>query len=621
MFYNRTFLIGLLSFMLTTSMLAQQAEPVLLNIDKERISVSEFEHIFKKNFDLLIDKSQQEVDNYLELFINFKLKIQAARALGLDTLASYKEELAKYREQLTEPYLKDDKLVQQLVLEAYKRLELDINASHLLIEVSPLASPNDTLAAFAKINELRNRILSGEAFEAVALEYSQDPSVKENRGDLGYFTAFNMVYPFETACYTTAVGEISKPFRTQFGYHIVKINDKLPTKGEVEVAHIMFPLTTQESSVNEVYQKILSGEAFELLARQYSVDQNTAHNGGKLAKFRMGRLVKAFEDVAFNLKENQVSKPFKTVYGWHIVKHIKNHPLKSLEELQAELTVKVQNDQRSEIIATTLATKLLSKYSYTENKQLLSKLTELDNIQDGEVLFSIDDNPINVKEFKGFLNQHPKKSIDDNFISFRNKQLIDYYKNNLEKENADFAAIMKEYEEGLLLFEVLQRKIWDQSTVDTLGLKSFYEERIQDYQWKKRVKATIVSADDELSIQNVKEYLNSGHLIENIKKDFTKNNYNVAIKSGIFEEESLHLPSNFEIKNGAIASYFSDGSYKLILVNEILKPSTKTFEEAKGSLMNDYQQYLDSKWIADLRKEYKVKINQKELKKLRQKYQ
>ncbi len=621
MFYNRTFLIGLLSFMLTTSMLAQQAEPVLLTIDKERISVSEFEHIFKKNFDLLIDKSQQEVDNYLELFINFKLKIQAARALGLDTLASYKEELAKYREQLTEPYLKDETLVQQLVLEAYKRLELDINASHLLIEVSPLASPNDTLAAFAKINELRNRILSGEAFEAVALEYSQDPSVKENRGDLGYFTAFNMVYPFETACYTTAVGEISKPFRTQFGYHIVKINDKLPTKGEVEVAHIMFPLTTQESSVNEVYQKILSGEAFELLARQYSVDQNTAHNGGKLAKFRMGRLVKAFEDVAFNLKENQVSKPFKTVYGWHIVKHIKNHPLKSLEELQAELTVKVQNDQRSEIIATTLATKLLSKYSYTEYKHLLSKLTELDNIQDGEVLFSINDNPINVKEFKGFLNQHPKKSIADNFISFRNKQLIDYYKNNLEKENADFAAIMKEYEEGLLLFEVLQRKIWDQSTVDTLGLKSFYEERIQDYQWKKRIKATIVSADDELAIQNVKEYLNSGHLIENIKKDFTKNNYNVAIKSGIFEEESLHLPSNFEIKNGAIASYFSDGSYKLILVNEILKPSTKTFEEAKGSLMNDYQQYLDSKWIADLRKEYKVKINQKELKKLRQKYQ
>lgn len=620
MSYYRNVLFIIIGFLAIPQLFAQQPKSILFSIDKEQISVAEFEHIYNKNYDALQDKSQQNIDNYLDLYLNFKLKIHAAKKLGLDTLSTYKKELATYREQLIEPYLKDDALVQKLVLEAYERLKRDINASHILIEIAPQEAPKDTLEAYAKILALRNRIVNGENFETIAIENSQDPSVKENKGNLGYFSAFNMVYPFETACYNTAIGAISMPFRTQFGYHIVTINDNRPTLGEVEVAHIMFKSTEKESQIDEVYQKILKGEDFGMLAKHYSVDQNTSHNSGKLAKFRSGRLVKDFEDVAFNLEENKVSKPFKTVYGWHIVKLLKKHPLKSLEDLQHELTLKVQNDQRSEIIVNKLAANLVTKYKYFENQPIISKLFELDKIKDDEILFSIYESKNTVKQFKDFVNQHPKKSIHANFLAFRNTKLIDYHKNNLENENSDFAAIMNEYKEGLLLFEILQHKIWNASTTDTLGLKLFYEQRIHEYQWGKRIKASIITAENEISMNNVKEYLKNGHLVENIKKDFTKNNQNIDVKSGIFEEESLHLPNNFELKVGGSTMYLEDGTYKLILVNEVVEPTAKTFEEARGKLINDYQNYLDIKWVEALRKEYKLKINQKELKKLKLKY-
>mgnify|MGYP003393013896 CR=1 FL=1 len=594
---------------------------VLLTIDNQPITVSEFEYIYHKNKDLVVDETQQNLNTYLDLFINFKLKLIDARKMGLDTVKSYKSELTKYRSHLVEPYLKDEKAVDLLAKEAYNRLKYEINASHILLQLPLSSSATDTLTTYHQIIDIRNKILNGTPFETAALTYSQDPSVTENNGNLGYFTAFNMVYPFETACYNTKVGTISNPFRTKFGYHLVKVLDKRPSKGEVEVAHIMFKNTELESFVNEIYQQLIKGESFDAKAKQYSIDQNTAHNGGKMAKFGAGKLIKEFEDVAFSLNEGQISKPFKTDYGWHILKLIKKFPLLSYQELENELKIKVQNDERSEIITKSLAKKLKSTYKIVENKAVVSKISEINTIKPDEVIFSINKQNVWVKQFQEYLNLHKNLTIYDHYNNFLEFQLIAYHKNNLENENPQFAAVMKEYEEGLLLFEILQHKIWNQSEKDTLGLKNYFNKHQNNYNWEKRVKGTIISCLDESTAKSIIQFLKEGNSVENIKKSFTKYSENIEIKSGIFEQESLLLPKSFDFMEGISKIYSENGKQKFVIVDEILNSTPKSFEEAKGKLLNDYQQYLDQQWIDELRKTIKVKINKKELNKLISKYQ
>ncbi len=616
-----TFLL-LFIFIISNQFITAQknVKPVLFTIDNQAVYVDDFEQVYQKNNDLIVDKSQQEINYYLDLLINFKLKLIDARKMRLDTLTSYKDELSNYRNQLIEPFLKDEKTVDLLAKEAYHRLERDINASHILIQLAPNSSEQDTLTAYHKILEIRNLIKNGGIFETIAQQYSQDASVADNGGNLGYFTAFNMVYPFETACFNTEVGEISMPFRTRFGFHIVKINDNRPTKGEVEVAHILLK-STDETVIKNIYQKLLKGESFETLAKQFSLDQNSAQNGGKMAKFRAGRLVKEFEDVVFELQEGAFSKPFKTVYGWHIVKLIKKYALPSFKEMEADLKSKVQHDNRSIILTKSLANKLKQTYQFKENLSNSLKITELNTLPSNAILFSINQKNVLVNDFQNYIENHRNNNIFDNYNDFKDFQLIEYHKNNLENENAVFASILKEYEEGLLLFEILQRKIWDKSAVDTLGLESFYQKNQQLYKWEKRIEGSIISCNDAITAAEIVQYLNAGNSVENIKKDFTKNSANIDIKSGIFEQESLLLPKSFDFIAGISKIYQDNGKMKLVVVENVLESSPKTFDEAKGKLMNDYQQYLDEQWIVALRKKHKVVINKKELNKLISKYQ
>lgn len=593
---------------------------ILATVGNHPITVDDFDYIFKKNSSGIESATPQDISSYLDLYINFRLKLLDAKLMGLDTLATYKSELLKYREQLIEPFLKDDEMVNRLAVEAYHRLKRDINASHILIQVAPNAKPTDTITALNKITEARNKIMEGASFESIALEYSQDPSVIENKGNLGYFTAFNMIYPFENICFNTNINEVSMPFRTNFGYHIVKINDNRPTKGELEVAHIMMNKNEEEGSIQEVYQKLLQGENFETLAKKYSTDQNSAINGGKLPKFRAGRLVKEFEEVAFNLQEGEVSKPFKSYYGWHIVKVLKLYPLASFEEMKSDLISRVQNDHRSEIINHLLAKKLASNYKLEENKTVCTQLNNIHTFSAEEVIFKINQHPTYVKQFLDFLNTNQHKYLFDNFKDFKEAQLINYHKKNLEKVNPEFAAIMQEYQDGLLLFEILQRKIWDRAEKDTIGLKAFYKDNADKYIWGKRVKGSVVTFKDAKTSEHIIKFLKEGHKLENIKKDFTLNTTIVDVKSGIFEEESLHLPTNFDIKLGISQTYQENDFFKLIVVDELLDPQPKTYVEAKGNLINDYQHYLEKQWIADLRKTYKVTINKKALTNLIDKY-
>ena len=344
---NRLLIFG---FLLVQSFLFAQTKEVLFTIDNHPYYTDEFIRVYNKNLDLVKDDSQKDLDKYLDLFLGYKLKVEKANKIGLQNGTSYQNELKSYRNQLSKNYVNDSKVTNELVREAYDRMQQEVRASHILILVDEGALPQDTLKAYNKILDIKKRLDAGEDFVTVAKQTSEDPSVKENNGDLGYFSAFRMVYPFENAAFKTNVGQVSKPFRTRFGYHIVKVVDKRANRGEVTVAHIMIvkpnvsDVAQQEkakATIEDIYKKIQQGENFESLAQQFSEDKSSAPKGGVLQRFGSGQLSsEEFENVAFSLaKKDDISAPFQSQFGWHIIKLIEKHPVRSFDDMKGELEV------------------------------------------------------------------------------------------------------------------------------------------------------------------------------------------------------------------------------------------------------------------------------------------
>ncbi len=612
---------------------AQKTKEILFSIDKEPIYTTEFLKVFNKNRDIVDEENKKSIEEYLDLYVNYKLKLKQAYALGLDTLATYKKELNKYREQLIAPYLKDSKVTASLVNEAYSRLKTEVDASHILVRLAPKAAPADTLKAFTKITQARNKVLSGVPFDEVASEYSEDPSARNNGGDLGYFSAFGMVYPFENQAYQTAVNEVSMPFKTSFGYHILKVNDKRPSKGEVEVAHIMIKNKATdtifaENQIKEVYAKLQQGDAFDFLAKQYSDDKSSAVKGGKLQKFSANRMIKPFSDVAFALKnENDISKPFQTVYGWHIVKLLKKYPIESFEELKEELTKRIEKSERANIVGKSIAGRLKTDYDIKVNTNVLNAFYENNTsvISESltETIFSINGKNIPLNKLIAYNKTQANMSLQAVYQDFLDKEIIDYYKDNLEKTDAEFAFTIKEYRDGLLLFDLLQDKIWTRAEKDTVALRNFFNENRQNYVWKKRAEVVLASCTRNDKAKLVKKYLEEGKSIDEIKDLVNEGaTINVLFSTGALEEGSEKLPSNFSFVDGVSAIYTDDESHFVVVkVNEIMPPAQKELKEAKGKVINDFQEELEKQWIEELRAKYNVKLHKKTVKKLVKQYE
>ena len=306
-------------------------ETVVLKVGDENVTLADFEHVFRKNNKDSVTTTEA-LDAYMELFVNFKLKVLEAEAMGMDTVSAFNKELAGYRDQLARPYMVDSDLLDELVEEAFERKGMEVRASHILVSVGADASPADTLVAWNRIQTLRDRVINGADFGEVARSKggSEDPSVKSNGGDLGWFTAFQMVYPFECAAFETAEGEVSEVVRTRFGYHILKVTGKRKARGEVQVAHIMVRMprtapqdqvTNAEGRIMEVKRLLMSGGSFESLAMKYSEDPSTANKGGVLPWFGTGKMVEDFEDAAFAMTEvGEIAGPIRTDYGFHLIK-------------------------------------------------------------------------------------------------------------------------------------------------------------------------------------------------------------------------------------------------------------------------------------------------------------
>jgi len=622
---------------------------VLFTIDNKPYYTDEFARVYKKNLDLVKDESQKDLNQYLELFVGYKLKINKAYKLGLQDGSAYQNELKSYRTQLSKNYTSDSKVTKELVEEGYNRFLKEIKATHILFTVDENAAPEDTLKTYNQALDIRKRAIAGEDFGKLATEFSQDPSAKDNKGDLGYFTAFRMVYNFETGAYKTPKGSISNPVRTRFGYHLIKVEDIRENRGDVIVAHIMImnPPETPENkedadkgknTIQDIYKKLQQGEKFEDLAKQFSEDKSSSSKGGVLNRFGSGQLSsEEFENVAFNLtKENPISEPFKSQYGWHIVKLIDKFSVKTIDEMRTDLESKVSKDDRSRLITASMNVKLRKKYSIKRDDKYYGTISKLinENYYEGKWeipsdLKSYNKNLVTINStksltgaaFLSYVNDQQKTKIslkplskltNKLYESYLDQELSQYYDDNLEKEFPEFSAVMDEYRDGLLLFDLMEKEIWTKSKTDTLGLKTFYDKNLKNYQWKNRLDVTILSSTKADVIKKAEKYLKNDKTVDFIKEKLNVKDgaVNIMSKVGVFEEGNEALPKNLLFETG-ISDIFKEGEYYFVTkVNKTIPAGPKELNECKGKVINDFQQNLEENWVNSLKAEFKVEVNQ-----------
>jgi len=469
---------------------------VLFNVNNESVLAGEFIRVYNKNIDLIKDESQKDVDNYLQLYINYKLKLSEAYSRELHKNDNYKKELKKYTKQLESTFLTDKVTEEKLLLEAYERTKYEVNVSHVLIRIEE--DNNDTIDVYNNILKLRNPLLKNHIDSLIKNHHNGKDLIVE---DLGYFSAFKMIYKFENVAYNTKIGEVSMPFRTRFGYHIIKVIDKRNSLGEVNTAHIMAYKNKPGSreKIYNLYDSIRKGSNFEALAKKYSEDKNTSFKGGRLKPFSSGQLNSIeFENMAFSLnKPNEVSSPVETKLGWHIIKLYSKNKLKPIGDMKSILSNKIKRSSRSSIISDSFYAMLLDRYNLNyENKNLeyfasiINDSWEIsDNIEEDNFLIKIHNKTYNFQDFATYLEENKRsintKSKEDIVFSlykdFINNNLLEIYKYNLEDENLDYKYILKEYKEGLLLFDLMKEKIWNVASSDSINIKEFYQSNKSKY--------------------------------------------------------------------------------------------------------------------------------------------
>ncbi len=635
-----------LSLFLSVMQAQTNEDDVLFTIDNDPVYSSEFIRVYNKNIDLVQDESQKDVDEYLNLFTNYKLKLKEAYNLGLQNKESYIRELDSYKKQLAKNFMTDTKVTEALVEEAYDRVSNEVKASHILVRFAENASPEDTLVAYNNIVKLRARALS-EGFEKVMKDVHNGQTLFGE--ELGYFSGFRMVYPFENAAFNTKVGEISQPFRTRFGYHIVKIYDKRKSRGERTIAHIMVSTkpgdTLAESAeirINDIYKKLQQGEDFESLAKQFSDDTSSAGKGGMLAPFAAGQLSsQEFEDAAFGIENiGDVSNPVKTQYGWHILKLYDKQPVKPFSDLKPELEMKVKRDERSHLIDDALVSKLKMKYHVSNNQNALDYFISVlnddyfkrtwklpENFNGNSDFIKIGTQTYTYQDFGDFLVKNQRsiqvktpfsEIVSKQYDAFLSDCLMQYQEAHLEEENKDYANIVQEYRDGLLLFDLMETTIWNASRTDSIAIQDFYNTHKENYMWPNRVDAVVASSSNENVLKKVGKLLEKNTEPEDIKKLLNKNNeVNVIFTTGLMETKDQSLPENLEFKKGLSKIYRHNNGFVIVKVKDIYPIAQKSLDEARGNVVGDFQTFKETTWIDELKNKFKVNVNQEALVKVK----
>ena len=626
-----------LSFVLGAFFLMSNAQDVLTIADKN-ISLEEFKGVFyKNNHNTAITK--EYLEDYMNLFINFKLKVREAEELGLDTNSSFITELEGYRKQLAKPYLKNNEFDSLMLTESYSRMQKDINASHILITVDEKATDKDEKAAYNKALEIRKSIIDGKvSFSEAAKNNSDDKSAASNGGNLGYFTAFMMVYDFETAAYATAIGEISMPIKTKYGYHLIQVNNKRDAVGQVKVAHIMFKtgqgadenkINEAQDKVNKAMELLKNGEDFADVAERFSEDRSTAVKGGSLPGFGVGKMVPEFESIAFSLNNiGDISDPFLTDFGWHIIKLIEKTPIAEFSEMESDLKRMIEKDSRGELSQKALYEKLNNSYKVSKKVteyNTFKKAAALKVAEGNFVVSSVNNAPLltfdgvtfSVNDFAEYIlkNQSLGSDIDQMYIDFVNEQLLAYEDSKLEEKYPEYKALLKEYREGILLFDLTNKKVWEKAVEDTIGLQAFFGANQSSYNWPDRVDATIYTCINYATAVKVKRNIykkNRGKITdaEILKEINTNAPLSLQINTKKFVKGENEYLDNIVWKAGLAKDIvLKDKSYILIDIHQVLPSGVKELNETRGKVISDYQNALEIEWLANLKSKYSVKIN------------
>jgi peptidyl-prolyl cis-trans isomerase SurA len=640
----RMFIIQLV--MLPVIMMAQNSgDEILMTIHDRQITLEEFERIYRKN-NSSTALEQQSVDEYLDLFINFKLKVIEAEEQGLDTTSGFLREFNGYKAQLAKPYLSDKEEVEMLKREAFDRAQKELHGRHILIRLDENASPEDTTSAWDKAHAIRDRIIAGEDFGMVARATSDDPSARTNSGDLGWFTVFRMIYPFETAAYETARGGISMPVRTRFGYHLIQILDERPARGQVQVAHIMVmvPESMSGEDKNKARQKIMglydsinSGMEFPEVASRYSEDRGSASRGGELPWFGTGRMVTEFEDAAFALKEiGDVSTPVQTSFGWHIIKLLDRKPVSDYDAMEADLQSNVTTSDRITYARKAMIRRIKENNKYEEypgNLQPFYQRVDSSFFQRTwnagrasgltDPLFVIGDDTIRQDAFTDFLNRNQggRQSNIEVFVNnmyerFVEETVLKYEEEQLPEKYPEFRHLVQEYHDGILLFDLTDKLVWSKAVADTTGLENFYENNKDRYMWGERMDATLYTCRDKEVAGYAMDLIRAAkrripgpeEILSATIQDFQDSTC-ISIESRKFEKGDHDLVDNMDWDETLSGMVEENGKTVFLVKNTLIKPEPRRLDEARGLVTADYQNHLEKEWIQSLREKYDVRVN------------
>ncbi len=647
--------IFLLSGSITSSFAQDKKDPVLLSIADEDITKSEFLAVYQKNNvegEVLDEKSLVE---YLELFINFRLKVKEAKSMGLDTVPSFINELKGYRDQLAKPYFIDEEVNAALLQQAYNRKKTDVRVSHILIRMDKFSEPADTLEAYNKTMKLRNRIMAGEDFNDLAEEASEDPTARDmpasgfqpprkgNRGDIGYFSVFDMVYPFEEASYNLEVGEVSMPVRTDFGYLLIKVKNKQVALGKVQVAHLFLQMPKEaiasdsvklEQKADSLYQVLEQGANWNEVVNNFSDDKSSALNGGTLPWFGSNRMVPEFiNGIATIADTGQISKPVLTSYGWHIIKLLDTKPIKSFEDEKDELKQSLAKDTRSNKSKKSIIHRVKSEYDYKEYPEAVEAFTSVidSSIYNGkwetaqakgmnELVFELGDVKFTQQDFAEYISMHQSISSKENinvflkktFKSYIDDEVIDFLDKRLEDIYPEFKVLVDEYRDGILLFELTDEKVWSAAIKDTTGLKNFHNNHINEYMWGDRGDATLITSLSVEAVEKAHAMAKEGKNGNEIKEAFASDSLlTIYVVDKKYERATNDIIEKISWEKG-VSKIEEDknGLSGFAIIHQLIGPEPKSLSEARGLISADYQNYLEKEWIEQLRKKYPVTIHQ-----------
>lgn len=620
-----------------------QEDPILFSVNGHDVSVSEFDYIYNKNNGEEADYSKQSLEEYLDLYTKFKLKVEKAKAMGLDTVKRLQNELEGYRKQLASSYLVDKEVSEKLIDEVVERSQTDVEVCHIFVANPSSASVGKKQEASEKISMIYGELERGKSYDEMAKRFSEDKRSAIKGGALGFYVAMLPAgfYEFESAMYNTPIGEYSKPVKSKLGYHIIKVVAKRPARGQMEVSHILLKKTTKGSKnvIDSLYAELGKGQDFGKLATNYSEDPNTKTKAGYLGFFGINKYDRAFEDAAFKLKtDNEYSKPIETQFGFHI---IKRHS-KKVEDDEAKKRRKIQGsiskDERFASAKKGLVKKIIKEVDLKENKIALAKFTSSlnedfysykwrvpENIEDIDLLKIGTDYTKKLKDFANFCKKDTKSrlrynksapiedSVNDLYERYLDEKMLAYEESNLAKKYPEFKALMREYEEGILLFEATKMEVWDKASLDTVGLEKFYMANKDNYMWDERmeVEDVVINTSDKKLLSKILKKAKNTDIASLMSSYNEADNEVITVTSRIIQKESKGIEKISWGKVGSVTAVDSqDAVHTFTKVKSVLPVKNKTLKEARGYIIADYQDLLEKNWISDLKETFTVDLNE-----------